>query len=189
MEHSNSAPAYGLWSLVIINSLVFRHLRVQFREAAEFTRLALVRRVFGLPRSAIHRDVRLSAYDLSALGLAHEQVPGSRFPFPRRRASARSHVRVEGKPPFRPVPFPELHLHRGWFLAALRVVEGSLRGAARASLGGVGALCASPASPVHRVRPDHVWVPDAMADGGHPYDVSYPCLHVCASGEEGRTGR
>lgn len=67
---STSAPAYGLWSLAILNSLVFI-IFLQFRHAAaDQAQLALVRRAVGVPRGAVHGNARLSADDLSALGLA-----------------------------------------------------------------------------------------------------------------------
>ena len=35
MEHASDAPAYGLWSLVVINSLVFVIFAFSFSQAAD----------------------------------------------------------------------------------------------------------------------------------------------------------
>ena len=63
------SPAYGLWSLVIINSLVFIIFSFSFakpqsnRDWRSFS-------AFRLHRGVVHRDVRLSAHHLSAIGMA-----------------------------------------------------------------------------------------------------------------------
>ena len=51
------------------------HLRLHLLQAADRARLALVRRLLRLPGRAVHRDVRLPADDLSALGLAAGRYP------------------------------------------------------------------------------------------------------------------
>src|SRR3970282_161381 len=52
----------------------FHHFCLQLCEATDLARLALFRRVLRVPDSAVHGDVWISADDLPALRLAHEQV-------------------------------------------------------------------------------------------------------------------
>jgi hypothetical protein len=83
MQHDMSA--YGLWSLVIINSLIFIIFAFSFAKPKSPRRLAIVWRLFGLRRSTIHRDVRVPADYLPAIRLAPEPVPEAKPYLARRR--------------------------------------------------------------------------------------------------------
>lgn len=77
MNHETSA--YGLWSLVILNSLVF-HFRIQLHQARDRSRLALARRILGVRGRSFYRNVWLPANDLSAAAVVVIPLPRSRFP-------------------------------------------------------------------------------------------------------------
>src|SRR5271165_6679008 len=55
-----------------------RYFRLQLHEAENEPRLALLWRLHGLYRRVVHRDVRLSAHDLSAFGMAYAHLSGRR---------------------------------------------------------------------------------------------------------------
>lgn len=53
MNHGNDMPAYGLWSLVFINSAVFYSFRFQLLQAGLEARLADFRWLLGFHRRAL----------------------------------------------------------------------------------------------------------------------------------------
>lgn len=64
--------AYGLWSLVILNSLVFIIFAFSFTKPKS---LAFIWRVFGVHRGSLHRNVWVPADYLFALRLAADSIP------------------------------------------------------------------------------------------------------------------
>ena len=82
-------PAYGLWGLVIINSVVFILFAYSFFKPRTHARLAVVRRVQRLPGRALCRDVRLSAHDLLPVRVAAKPLSERGLVLPRCRPPAR----------------------------------------------------------------------------------------------------
>lgn len=75
----NETSSYGLWSLVIINSLFFIAFAFSFTRPPHKPGLATLGRLLGLHPRALHRDVRLSVDDLPALGVAVFEISESIF--------------------------------------------------------------------------------------------------------------
>src|SRR6266508_4236837 len=159
----------SLWALVAGDHQLagVHHLRVQFRQAAIASRLALVWCVLGLPGRALHRDVRLSPDDLPVLRLVDFTLPGCRLGESRCRPLARDGVRLAHQSALRAVSRAELHLHRWRLLAALGLVAGYLSCATRAPPGDVRPLRTDAPPAVRGLRAHHVWLPGAMANAGH----------------------
>ncbi len=154
------------------------HLRVQLRQTAIATRLALVQRLFGFSGCAFHRDVRVPAHDLSVVGLVEFTLPGGGLDEPRCWSPVGDDVRLAHQSALRAVSRAELHLHRWRLLAALGLVAGSLSCATRAPPGDVRPLRADAPPAVRGLRAHHVWLPGAMANAGHLGHVPHPRHHV-----------
>src|SRR6516164_7454960 len=139
-------------------------LRLQLLQAADEAGLALVQCLQRIPGGIVHRDVRLPADDLSAIGLAAKPIPGCGLVLARRGPLARNDVRLEGQSPFRTVPPTELRVHRRRLHSDLRRVEGALPSAASADARCHRHLLLYPAPAISRVHPGDVRLPAAMAD-------------------------
>ena len=66
----SDAPAYGLWSLVIINCLIFIIFAFSFTRPKTKRDWRSLGGVDGFHSCTVHRDVRLSSDHLPTLGLA-----------------------------------------------------------------------------------------------------------------------
>jgi hypothetical protein len=70
----NDVPAYGHWSLVIINSLIFIIFAFLY-QAQDLSRLAIPWWICGIYSCVIYRNVRISSDHLPALRVAFKPLP------------------------------------------------------------------------------------------------------------------
>src|SRR6516165_10893783 len=156
-------------------------LRLQLLQAADEAGLALVQRLQRILGGAVHRDVRLSADDISAIGMATEQLPRCRLVLPRCRPPFRDDVRLEGQSALWPLPPAELRLYWRRVHPDFGRLEGALPGSAASDARRHRHLLLYPPSAISRVHPGDVRLPAAMADPAYPRNVSGALLHVCAA--------
>ncbi len=109
---SNGAPAYGLWSLVIINSAIFIFFAFSFFKPKTKRDWRSFGAFSAFLNRAVYGDVRLPAYDLFPLGVAAGQLSRGELVLTRCRPPPGDAVRLEDKSAFRPVPPFEHRLHR-----------------------------------------------------------------------------
>ena len=69
--------------------------RLQFLQATDDPRLAIIQRVQRVSGGIVCRDVRISAYHLFSLRMAAKSLPERRLAFPRCRTSSGNDVRLE----------------------------------------------------------------------------------------------
>src|SRR3972149_275794 len=132
-RNSGSRLGPGLRALVAGDHQLagVHHFRLQLCQTSIVARLALVRRVLGLSGCAVYRDVRLSADDLPAVGLAVDALSGHRLDVARLGPPARNDFRLESQSSFGTLSYHQQYSDRSGLLAACLGVEGALCGAAR----------------------------------------------------------
>src|SRR6516162_171433 len=155
--------------------------RIHLLQAADEARLAFVQRLQRISGRIVHRDVWLSADDLSAIGLAAEQLSERRLVLPRCGAPLGDDVGLEDQSALRALPSAELRLHRRGVHSDLRWMEGAVPGAAASDTRRHRHLLLYPASAISRIHPGDVWVPAAMADPADSRNVPCAGLYVSAA--------
>ena len=178
-------PAYGLWSLVIINSVVFVLFAYSFfkprtgrdwRSFSAFSAflVALFAEMYGFPLTIYFLSGWLQSRYPNVDWLSHDAGHLLEMMFG-----------WKASPHFGPVPYFELRVHRRRIHFDFRGLEGPLRRAAAWRLGDHRALQLRSPSTICRLCPGDVRLPPAVANAAHARDVSRARLHV----PEARTRR
>ena len=183
MTHDD-VPAYGLWSLVIINSAVFIFFAFSFfkpqtkrdwRSFSAFSAflVALFTEMYGFP---------LTIYLLS--GWLQSRYPNVNWFSHDAGHLLEMMFGWKSNPHFGPFHLLSFAFIGGGFHRHLGRVESALRGAAQTCARDHGHLFLRPAPAICRLHPDNVRIPLAMADIADPGDVPGTGVHVCAAGAD-----
>lgn len=186
MNHGSSA--YGLWSLVLINSAIFIIFAFSFakprtkrdwRSFGAFSAflVALFTEMYGFP---------LTIYLLS--GWLSRRAPGVGLFSHDAGHLWETLFGWEGNAHFNPIHIASNLIILGGFLLLSAAWPVLYKGAAKPLARHHGALCPDAPSPVHRVHPRHGGLPSPVADTRHTSDVPCPGLHVRSAGAAGRAG-
>jgi hypothetical protein len=174
--------AYGLWSLVILNSVLFIFFAFTFfkprtgrdwRSFGAFSAflVALFTEMYGFP---------LTLYFLS--GWLQTRFPGVDWWSHDAGHLLETMFGWRANPHFGPFHILSFAFIGGgfWLISA----AGALSRSAGRRIGRQRTLSVHPPSAIRRLRPGDVRLPVAVADGSHPGHVPGPGLHVLAAGKE-----
>ena len=179
---SDEPQAYGLWSLVIINSVVFILFAYSFfkpqtgrdwRSFGAFSAflVALFTEMYGFP---------LTIYFLS--GWLQSRYPGVDWLSHDAGHLLEMMFGWKANPHFGPFHVLSFIFIGGGFLLICRGLARALRRPATRSAGDDRAIQLCPPSAICRLHSDHVRVPPAVADNFDAGDVSRAGVDVCAFG-------